>query len=161
MTISPEPHERIDMLSQVVTTLIDRSGKTQRDLVDRAGLSKDQISRTLRGARSLSSTEALALLNAAGLPARGALTLALYGRHDLAGEWTGSGMAAFLETLVAALPDALEQAIGDFRDRVDPRWGPPVARFMAQRVAHHIKDVVEREERLGDFHPSGRGAVVG
>lgn len=160
MTISPEPNERTDMLSQVVTALIDRSGKTQRDLVDRAGLSKDQISRALRGARTLSSAEALALLEAAGLPARGALTLALYGRHDLAGEWTGSGMAAFLETLVAALPDALEQAIGDSSDRVDPRWGPQAARFVAQRIAHHIHDLIDREQRLGDFKPFGRNADV-
>ena len=153
MTVSQSPPQDAALL-RVVATLIDRSGKTQRDLVTRAGLSKDQISRALRGARALTSTEAYALLDAAGLPARGALTLALYGRDDLASAWTGSGLAAFLETLVAALPDALEQAVGATSDRVDPRWGPQVARFAAQRIAHHINDLIEREQRLGDFRPS-------
>ena len=153
MEFTPLPQEHGDALSRVVTTLIDRSGKSQRDLTQRAGLSKDQISRALRGTRSLTSAEALALLEAAGLPAKGALTLALYGRDDLASAWTGSGLAAFLETLVAALPDALEQAVGETSDRIDPRWGPQAARFIAQRIAHHIRDLIEREERLGDFRP--------
>ena len=68
-------------------------------------------------------------------------------------------MAAFLETLVAALPDALAAEIGETSDRVDPRWGPPAARFVAQRIAHHIAELVEREERLGEFRPLiGRSA---
>lgn len=151
MMINPLPHTHDEALLKVVSALIDRSGISQRDLTHRAGLSKDQISRALRGTRSLTSAEALALLNAAGLPARGALTLALYGRDDLASAWTGTGLAAFLETLVAALPDALEQAVGDTSDRVDPRWGTQAARFVAQRIAHHIRELIEREERLGEF----------
>lgn len=155
----PHPRDRSDALHEVVTALIDRSGKSQRDLVHRAGLSKDQISRALRSERSLSSSEALALLEAADLPARGTLTLALFGRQDLAREWTGTGMAAFLEALVGALPEALEQAVGDTSDRVDPRWGRQAARFVAQRIAHHISELVERKERLGEFTPSAmRGA---
>lgn len=140
-------------LHRVVADLIGTSGIAQRDLLARAGLSKDQLSRALKGSRHLSSEEAIAILAAAGLPARGALTLALFGRQDLAGEWARSGMAAFLETLVAALPDALAAEIGDTSDRVDPRWGPQAARFVAQRIAHHIAELVEREERLGEFRP--------
>ncbi|UVO50139.1 hypothetical protein M0208_06255 [Sphingomonas sp. SUN019] len=156
MPLNPLPDHDLDTLRQVVTMLITRSGKRQRDLVPRAGLSKDQISRALRGSRGMTSSEALALLDAAGLPARGALTLALYGRQDLASEWALSGLAAFLETFVNALPDALDQALGGNSDRIDPRWGPQAARFVAQRVAHHITDLIEREEKLGDFDPTGR-----
>ena len=141
-------------LHQVVADLVGQSGVTQRDLVARAGLSKDQVSRALKGSRHLSPDEAVALLTAAGLPARGALTLALFGRQDLAGEWARSGMASFLETLIAALPDALTAEIGDTSDRVDPRWGPQAARFVAQRIAHHIHDLVAREQRLGEFTPA-------
>lgn len=154
MTVSQLPGDHSDMLNTVVSTLIDQSGISQRELVHRVGLSKDQVSRALRGVRSLTAGEALAILDAAGLPARGAITLALYGRQDLASEWTVSGLAAFLETLVAALPDALEKAIGDASDRVDPRWGPQAARFVAQRIAQHVRELIEREERLGDFGPS-------
>ena len=82
-------------LHRVVADLVGTSGVTQRDLLARAGLSKDQLSRSLKGSRHLSSDEAIAILQAAGLPARGALTLALFGRQDLAGEWARSGMAAF------------------------------------------------------------------
>ena len=155
MPLSPLPNHRPDTLHHVVTMLIGRSGKRQRDLVMRAGLSKDQISRTLRGSRGMTSNEALALLEAADLPARGALTLALYGRQDLVTEWVLSGLAAFFETLVGALPDALDQALGDNSDRIDSRWGPQAARFVAQRVAHHITDLIAREERLGEFDPAG------
>lgn len=138
----------------VVANLVDESGVSQRDLVSRVGLSKDQVSRALKGSRHLSPGEAVALLTAAGLPARGALTLALFGREDLAAEWARSGMAGFLEALIAALPDALTAEIGDTSDRVDPRWGPQAARFVAQRIAHHIHDMVAREQRLGEFTPT-------
>ena len=95
------------------------------------------------------------MLNAAGLPARGALTLALFDRRDLASEWSRSGMAAFLETLVAALPDALAAELAESSDRVDPRWGPAVAKFVAQRIASHIDELIEREAKLGEFRQTG------
>ena len=59
--------------------------------------------------------------------------------------------------MIAALPDALTAEIGEIRDRIDPRWGTQAARFVAQRIAHHIREMIEREERLGDFAP-GRTA---
>lgn len=161
MPLCPLPENRNDTLHQVVAILINRSGMRQRDLVGPAGLSKDQISRTLRGARGMTSNEALALLDAAGFPARGALTLALYDRPDLASEWASSGLAAFLETFVGALPEALPQALGDNSDRIDPRWGPQTARFAAQRVAHHVADLIMREEKLGEFDPARRHAERG
>lgn len=95
-------------------------------------------------------SEALAILSAAGLPARGAITLALFDRTDIVVEWSGLGLAAFLEGLVAALPNELEHLVGSGCDRVDPRWGRLMARLVAQRLADHIGDVRDREERLGD-----------
>ena len=55
--------------------------------------------------------------------------------------------------MIAALPDALAAEIGDTRDRIDPRWGTQAARFVAQRIAHHIRELIKREERLGEFTP--------
>ncbi|WP_445192749.1 helix-turn-helix domain-containing protein [Sphingomonas sp. Tas61C01] len=140
-------------LHAVVADLVDESGVSQRDLVSRVGLSKDQLSRTLKGSRHMSLEEAATILHEAGLPARGTLTLALFDRQDLATDWARSGLGGFLEMMVAALPDALAAEIGDTSDRVDPRWGTQAARFVAQRIAHHIHDLIEREQRLGDFSP--------
>lgn len=140
-------------VAAVVTELVERSRLSQRELVERSGLSKDQLSRSLRGARQIELDEALAILSAAGLSGRGALTLALYDRSDLAIDWAESGLSAFLETLIAALPDALTAVIGDECDRINPRWGQQAARFVAQRIGHHIQELVEREERLGEFEP--------
>ena len=105
----------------------------------------------------MSLEEAGTILHEAGLPARGTLTLALFDRQDLATDWARSGLGGFLEMMVAALPDALAAEIGETSDRVDPRWGTQAARFVAQRIAHHIHDLIEREQRLGDFSP-GRTA---
>jgi transcriptional regulator with XRE-family HTH domain len=157
-TQSPAETEEVRLsldaqVASVVTELIERSRLSQRELVERSGLSKDQLSRSLRGARQIELNEALAILSAAGLPGRGALTLALYDRSDLAIDWSESGLSAFLETLIAALPDALTAVIGDECDRINPRWGQQAARFVAQRIGHHIQELVEREERLGEFEP--------
>lgn len=139
----------------IVGDLVEQTGLSQRDLAGRVGMSKDQFSRTLKGTRHLSLDEAGAILAAAGLPARGTLTLAMFDRRDLANEWSRSGLAAFLETLVAALPDALVAELGDSSDRVDPRWGAAVAKFVAQRIASHIDELIEREQKLGEFRPAG------
>ena len=58
-------------LHAVVADLVDESGVSQRDLVSRVGLSKDQLSRTLKGSRHMSLEEAATILHEAGLPARG------------------------------------------------------------------------------------------
>jgi hypothetical protein len=108
-------------LHAVVADLVDESGVSQRDLVSRVGLSKDQLSRTLKGSRHMSLEEAATILHEAGLPARGTLTLALFDRQDLATDWARSGLGGFLEMMVAALPDALAAEIGETSDRVDPR----------------------------------------
>lgn len=153
--LEPEQlHPRLDgRVASIVSQLVERSRLSQRELVERSGLSKDQLSRSLRGARQIELDEALAILSAAGVPGRGALTLALYDRPDLAIDWSETGLSAFLETLIAALPDALAAEIGDDCDRINPRWGQQAARFVAQRIAHHIRELVEREEQLGTFEP--------
>ena len=153
---APHPFTSARLLA-VVADLVDASGVSQRGLVSLVGLSKDQLSRTLKGSRQMSLEEAATILHEAGLPARGTLTLALFDRQDLATDWARSGLGGFLEMMVAALPDALAAEIGETSDRVDPRWGTQAARFVAQRIAHHIHDLIEREQRLGDFSP-GRTA---
>jgi transcriptional regulator with XRE-family HTH domain len=140
-------------LGALVSKLIQRSGLPQRELVCRTGLSKDQVSRTCLGTRPLKVEEALTLLRAADMPARGAITLALFDRTELAVEWCHTGMSQFLELLIEALPEALLQELGEELDRVNPRWGQHAARFVAQRIAHHVRDVVEREAKLGEFEP--------
>lgn len=146
-------------LGALVSKLIQRSGLAQRELVARTGLSKDQVSRTCLGTRPLKVEEAMTLLRAADIPARGAITLALFDRPELAIDWSQSGMSRFLELLIEALPDALTQELGEELDRVNPRWGQHAARFVAQRIAHHIDELIEREAKLGEFEPRARAAA--
>jgi transcriptional regulator with XRE-family HTH domain len=143
-------------LAPLVAKLVARSRLSQRELTARSGLSKDQLSRTLLGKRPVKFDEAITLLKAADLPARGALTLALFDRADLAIDWSETGLSAFLETLIQALPEALVGELGEDLERVNPRWGPHAARFVAQRIAHHIQELIEREEKLGEFEPRNR-----
>ncbi len=143
-------------LSPLVAKLVSRSRLSQRELTARSGLSKDQLSRTLLGKRPVKFDEAVTLLNAADIPARGALTLALFDRADLAVDWLETGLPAFLETLIQTLPEALQSELGDDLERVNPRWGQHAARFVAQRIAHHIQELIEREEWLGEFDPRAR-----
>lgn len=140
-------------LGVVVSKLITRSRLSQRELTARSGLSKDQLSRTLLGKRAVKFDEAMRLLAAADVPARGALTLALFDRSDLAIEWSDSGLSAFFEALIEALPETLRSELGDDIERVNPRWGQHAARFVAQRIAHHIQELIEREQKLGEFEP--------
>jgi transcriptional regulator with XRE-family HTH domain len=140
-------------LGIVVSKLITRSRLSQRELTARSGLSKDQLSRTLLGKRAVRFDEAMRLLAAAEVPARGALTLALFDRSDLAIEWSDSGLSAFFEALIEALPETLRSELGDDIERVNPRWGQHAARFVAQRINHHIQELIEREQKLGEFEP--------
>jgi len=135
----------------VVSELVNSTRRPQRDLLVRTGLSKDQLSRALRGVRQMELAEAVAILAAADFPARGALALALFQRPDLAVEWSQSGMAAFFEALIEALPDALIGEVGDEFHRINPRWGAQTAKFVAQRLARHVEELIEREDRLGEL----------
>lgn len=143
-------------LGALVAGLLEHSPISQREIAARAGLSKDQLSRTIAGKRPVELDEALSILKAVELPARGAITLALFQRPDLAVEWSESGLSSFLETLIEALPEALVAEIGDDLDRINPRWGHLAARFVAQRIKHHIQEIIEREETLGNFEPRPR-----
>lgn len=153
MLDSPNSQPIDQQVRSVVSALVCSTRRPQRELLARTGLSKDQLSRTLRGYRQLDLEETLAILTAADLPARGALTLTLFGRPDLAVEWSQTGMAAFFETLIAALPEALTAELGEDFDRINPRWGALTAKFVAQRLARHVEEIRDREERLGELEP--------
>lgn len=71
-------------LGMLIAGLLERSPYHQREIAARADLSKDQLSRTVAGKRGVKLDEALSTLQAADLPGRGAVTLALFQRSDLA-----------------------------------------------------------------------------
>ena len=135
----------------IVSELVSSTRRPQREFLARTGLSKDQLARALRGARPMELSEAVAILGAADFPARGALALALFERPDLAIEWCHSGMAAFFEALIEALPEALISELSEEFNRINPRWGVQTAKFVAQRLAKHVEEIIAREEKLGDL----------
>lgn len=137
-----------DRLSAMVSRLVSSSGETQRQLSRRTGLTKDQISRTLCGNRRAELDEVLAILRALNIPSRGIVALAIFDRSDLAIAWSRTGTAAFLETLIDALPRCLDEELGPAVERISPKWGQHAARVVAQRLAKHLQDIDSCESIL-------------
>ena len=81
------------------------------------------------------------------------LALALFERPDLAIEWRHWGMAAFIEALIESLPDALVSEFGEEFDCLNPEWSGQAANFVAQRPARRVDELIEHEDRLGEFLP--------
>ena len=144
-----------DLLTVLLSRLVSSSGETQRRLSLRTGLTKDQISRTLCGARRVELDEVLAILRALDLPARATVALALFGRTDLAVDWSKTGAAGFLEALIEALPGSFAEELGEGVQRINPKWGSHAARVVAKRIAQHLGDIDNCEDRLAsDAAPS-------
>src|SRR3546814_15788200 len=71
----------------------------------------------------------------------------------LAIDWSESGLSAFLETLIAALPGALAAEIGDECDRINPRWGQQAARFVRSEERRVGKECVSTcRSRWSPYH---------
>jgi transcriptional regulator with XRE-family HTH domain len=149
-------------LTTLLSRLVSKTGARQRLLAQRTGLTKDQISRTLCGTRRTELDEMLAILSALDLPARATVALALFGRSDLAISWSQSGASGFLEALIEALPECLDDELGSSVDRINPRWGRHSARVVAQRLATHLRDIDSCEATFAGGLPTGdRGAGGG
>ena len=86
-----------------------------------------------------------------------ALNLHKESSQEMAGERARQGVAACLETLVAALTTrswrrSVKPVTGSIR--VGGAGSAFRRTFVPQRIAHHIAELVEREERPGEFRPA-------
>ncbi len=144
--------ERKDIDRRVVTVLdaaVRASGLSRREIARSSGLHKDALLRVLAGKRPVTTQEALDIFAAAGFEPRPALILALLGQEALGFEWATTNMAPFLDALIAALPNALSEALGEDIAEIRPRWGAGTARMIAKSLAEHVAELSRRETAFG------------
>lgn len=137
-----------DRLARVLTAATDRSGRSHREVARRAGLNKDTFQRLLRGEKPLTIAEADRILGACGTQSGSALVLAILGHDEIAVEWLGEDVSAFLDQFLADLPVTMHETLGSRVEDLRPRWAVGTSRLVARMLAKHIDDFAERDMSL-------------
>jgi hypothetical protein len=132
------------VLARTLARAIEGSSKPRRTIARETGLHKDSLLGIIRGTRPVTTSEAVSLLAAAGVPPKGVLSLVLSGKEDLAYQWMHTDMGHFWDELIATLPDSLA-ALGDSIEEIRPRWAVGTAKLVAKLLADHIREVVDRD----------------
>lgn len=132
-------------LARLLSSAIDSSGKSRRDIAREAGLHKDTLLRVLRGSREFTVDEADRILSACGIPAPAVLCLVASGRDDLAASWLRSGFVEFLDRFYRELPGALREGLGERMDEIPPRWALGASRLLAKQLARHVDELSIRD----------------
>ena len=135
-------------LARLLTAAVDRSGKSRRKVARAAGMNKDTFLRLLRGEKAVTLDDAERVLGASGLASNGALLLAILGHEDLAVEWLGEDVGAFLDQFLTALPVTMNETLGHRMADLRPRWAIGTSRLVARLLAKHIDDLAERDIAL-------------
>lgn len=135
-------------LARLLTAAVDRSGKSRREVARAAAMNKDTFLRALRGEKAVTIEEAARVLDACGLASNGALLLAILGHEDLAVEWLGEDVGAFLDQFLTALPVTMNETLGHRIADLRPRWAIGTSRLVARLLAKHIDDFAERDISL-------------
>lgn len=158
MILPPEPcRNPVNLVSAVVkvasvpallTAAVDRSGKSRREIARAARMNKDTFLRALRGERAVTLDDAMRVLDASGFAPNGALLLAILGHEDLAVEWLGEDVGAFLDLFLEALPVTMSETLGPRIADLRPRWAIGTSRLVARLLAKHIDDFAERDISL-------------
>jgi antitoxin HigA-1 len=131
-------------LARTLARAIEGSSKPRRTIARETGLHKDSLLGIVRGTRPVTTSEAVSLLTAAGVPPKGVLSLVLSGKEELASQWMHTDMGQFWDELIVTLPDTLA-ALGDSIEEIRPRWAVGTARLVAKLLADHIREVVDRD----------------
>lgn len=135
-------------LARLLTAAVDRSGKSRREIARAADMNKDTFLRILRGEKAISLDDAIRVLEATGLASNSALLLAILGHDDLAVEWLGEDVGAFLDQFLTALPVTMNETLGHRIADLRPRWAVGTSRLVARLLAKHIDDFAERDMSL-------------
>ncbi|WP_226018699.1 transcriptional regulator [Novosphingobium sp. FKTRR1] len=135
-------------LARLLTAAADRSGKSRREIARSADMNKDTFLRILRGEKAISLDDAMRVLEATGMASSSALLLAILGHEDLAVEWLGEDVGAFLDQFLTALPVTMNETLGHRIADLRPRWAVGTSRLVARLLAKHIDDFAERDMSL-------------
>lgn len=147
MLIAKGDHD--DRMRVVLEEAIRASGRSKREIARASGLHKDALLRALSGQRPVTAQEAMNIFDAAGLHGRAAYMLAIVGQTDLGLEWGANDVSLFFDALLAELPRALADTLGDDIHEIKPRWGAGTARMIAKTLAEHVAELTRRESAFG------------
>lgn len=134
-------------LAAFLDRAVDESGKSRRTIAAQTNINKDALRRILSGARPVTLSEALAILDASGYAPRTSLMLAVLGYSQQTVDWRNPAVLEFLEGFISELPAALDQALGEKLLDVRPRWAKGAARRTAVLLSDHLAQQERQDEQ--------------
>lgn len=141
-----------ERLTRLLARAVDASGKTVADIARLSGLKYDTVRRTIAGKRHATMIEAVAILDAAGLPGEQALLFMLLIDDEFAATRAGSEAACFLKELFRLTPTELIERMGEDLDELRPRWANGTAKLLARTLSQHVADLNRRGDAIGERH---------
>lgn len=137
-------------ITRLLAQAVEQSGKPIAEIARAAGLKRDTVRRSLSGDRNASLAEAVAILDATGLPGEQALFLMLIVGNEFALAHSGTTLGEFLELLFRSAPneicDQLDQDVNELR----PRWAGGTAALLARTLAQHVGELARRGDAIGE-----------
>lgn len=135
---------------RLLARAVDQSGKPIAEIARLAGLKRDTVRRSLAGDRNATLSEAVMILDAAGLAGEQALFLMLVAGDEFALAWASSTLAEFLETLFRRVPREICDQLGDNVNELRPRWAGGTAALLARTLAQHVGELARRGDAIGE-----------
>lgn len=130
-------------LAGMLVLAADGSGKTRQAIARDAALHKDTLLRALRGNRPIAIAEAASILKACGVGPGLVFQAVLSDCEEPATLWMHGDAARFVETLLADLPTAIHEAVGERALELRSQWAKGTARLVGQMLARHLDEVAE------------------
>lgn len=136
----------VRLLSQAV----QQCGKPMAEIARLTGMKRDTVRRSLAGDRNATLSEAVMILDAAGLAGEQALFLMLVAGDEFVLEWAGGTLAEFLETLFRRVPSEICNQLGENVNELRPRWAGGTAALLARTLAQHVGELARRGDAIGE-----------
>ena len=128
---------------------VEASGKSYSEIARVAGIKRDSLRRSLRGARPVTLDEVVKILEASDLAGEETLLLLLLAGEHFALARSGTGPAQFLGELFKHAPFEIVEQLGEDIDQLRPRWAHGTAKLLARTLAQHIADLNRRGDAIG------------
>lgn len=146
----PADHSLESRITRLLAQAVEQSGKPVAEIAQKAGLKRDTVRRSLSGNRNASLAEAVAILDAAGLPGEQAVFLMLIAGDEFALARSGSTLAEFLELLFRCAPNEICDQLGPDVNELRPRWAGGTAALLARTLAQHVGELARRGDAIGE-----------
>ena len=135
---------------RLLAQAVEQSGKPIAEIARVAGMKRDTVRRSLAGDRNATLSEAVMILDAAGLTGEQALFLMLVAGDEFSLAWAGGTLAEFLENLFRRVPGEICDQLGDNVHELRPRWAAGTAALLVRTLAQHVAELARRGDAIGE-----------